>query len=150
MFRCARSSVAFRSRVAQLFPGIISIICSPSSQPLGSMRKTLAPYCAKKRVATGPAMIRVRSRTFKPSNGRAGCGLCSSLPPAKCRQAINGSSDNAMPCGSIAHSSKFIIFAAVPPFSTIMVSSSSAFELATFSAIPARSKSPNIFVTTWR
>ena len=37
----------------------------------GSMRSTLAPRLARNRVATGPAIIRVRSSTLMPSSGRA-------------------------------------------------------------------------------
>ena len=98
----------------------------------GSMRSTSAPQPARKRVAMGPARTRVRSRTRIPWSGRSGVeDIVESPESSVARIASSGSRLTLSPCAWVTQVSFDRIAAAQPFLSTIAVSSTSAFQLAT-------------------
>ena len=64
-------AAAVRSSAAHRLPGVTTgTMAATSANPGGSRRRTSAPWAARNRVQTGPAMTRVRSSTLTPASGR--------------------------------------------------------------------------------
>ena len=111
------------------FPAPPSRCChSISGSAGGSIRSTSAPQSARVRVATGPAITRVRSSTRALATGRG-------APAPRGDTASRGSDPTTDPCGCAAHCCCVRTAAAMPPPPTMSSSASSAVRL------PSRARS---------